>query len=463
MAPLMSVREFRWQPTRLSALTGWRCVQTGSAEAFMRVVIDSRSDALAGALFVAIRGEHHDGHAFWRDAVARGATGVVVAADADLASLPADVWVFRVPDTVVALGRLATLRRRAFQGEVVAITGSAGKASTKRFAQTWLGRAAYASPGNFNNRIGVPLSLLEAPLDARVWLLELGMNHTGEIDTLTDICEPTVGVLLPAGRAHLGNLGSEAAVLAAKAELLQARCAPPCAILADSRYREFAPPGIQLISVGTAPDADYRLEQVRQVLPAGMLVSLYERRRFRLSTGLIGVHFGLSVAVAWAIGREVGVLADADAALAHRICPAQGRLSLHAYRGGWVLDDSYNASPESFTAFLDTVARYAVRRPVRLLVGDLAELGAAAEPIHDDLANRIARQAPTWLGVLGPRFAGAVRRAGIAAKTYDDGRQALDGALAHWRAGTVLAVKGAHRSGLYSALTERREARCSFC
>lgn len=451
--PMLSESEaaFAWSSNELAGLPGWRQVVAGRAESFARVVHDTRSGSLRGALFVAVRGHNHDGHDFVAEAVERGAAGVVVERSARV--IPAGgTAVFEVADTLEALADLARMRRRAFAGRVVALTGSAGKTSTKHFVAAFGGRRVYVNPGNLNNRIGVPLSIFEAPLDADAWVLELGMNAPGEIASLRDCVEADLAVLLPAGRAHLGFLDGEAGVLAAKAELLEGPTSPERIILADHRYAPWLA-GRRPVRVGTEMDADVRWSDLRERFPGGLSLRLHEgAREWLLQTGLHGGHWAPALAVAWAILRELGVPRRDLARRAEGLQAPAGRMELRAWRGGWILDDSYNASPESFRALMEWVQALAGRLQVRLLLGEMRELGDWEGTLHAEVAAATASIPHRWLGVVGTPMARALQDAGLRPRQFLEAGHAVAHGLEEWSPGSLLIVKGAHGTGLHAAL-----------
>ena len=448
---------FRWQAADLAGLPGWTLRGSRSA-VFERISIDTREGDLTGALYVALRGANHDGHAYIDEAVARGAAGVVVQADARVVPMGAAA-VFIVEDSLLALGDLARMRRRAFRGPVVAITGSAGKSSTKTFLGAALGRRAYVNPGNLNNRVGVPLSIFRAPLSASAWVLELGMNESGEIAALRDIVEADVGVLLPAGQAHVGKLGSTEAIIAAKGELAEGGSSPARWVVADTRFLPVVGARPR-VTVGSDAEHDIRIVAASSAFPRGLTCRLSGPggRRCTLQTSLQGVHWALPLATAWAV---LGVLDADDGAARRRLagCRAPaGRMELFAWRGGWILDDSYNASPESMAAFLDWLEPLADRLDLRLLLGEMRELGRHSQALHRGLADGIATLSASRVDIVGDDLAAACKDLPGAAP-HRDATSALAAALADWRPGRLLAVKGANGTGLYAALSAWKKAR----
>lgn len=448
-------------PATLAALEGWEERRRPLQRRLDIVATDTRRDTLEGALFVALRGNNHDGHAYIHDAVRGGAAAVVV--ERMPANLPQRVGVYVVADSRRALADLAQLKRRQFAQPVVAITGSAGKTSTKAFVGTLLGPGTYVNPGNWNNDVGVPLSMLAAPLEASAWVLELGMNHSGEIAYLTDIVRPDLGVLLPAGHAHVGNLGSFAAVLEAKAELATALGAPAELVVADRRYvrlvgRERA------ILVGPSATAAVRVVGARTRFPSGTDITLQERGRRRVvQTPLIGPHWALAVATAWAVGRRLGVRSALLARRARQLATPSGRMQLLPYRGGWILDDSYNASPESYLALLTAIRPWSRRLRLRLLLGEMRELGAQNAFWHQAVAQKLVPLQAETITVVGTSLLRAVRGVAVDASGAKRADVALARSLADWRPGTLLVAKGAHATGIYDALQAFKEARCFTC
>ncbi|MBI4505251.1 MAG: UDP-N-acetylmuramoyl-tripeptide--D-alanyl-D-alanine ligase [Chloroflexi bacterium] len=362
------------------------------ALAIAAVTHDSRL-ATPGALFVALRGAR-DGHTFIADAVARGAVAALgerPLAEVDAPGLRAYV---RVPDALAGLQRLAAHWRAGLSAAVVGVTGSVGKTSTKDLIAHVLGRrwAVLRSSGNYNNEIGLPLTLLALRAEHRVAVLEMGMYAAGEIALLCALARPTIGVVTNVGPVHMERLGSLEAIAAAKAELVEALPSDGQAILNgdDERVRAMAGrTAARVLTYGRGSTCDVRLVEVvthgldglglRIEMPAG---------RLDVRTPLAGAHHAYTVGAATATALALGMqLAEIGAALDS--APATLRLTTHRLPGGaLVLDDTYNASPASVLAALDLLATCTGRRVA--ILGDMFELGEAEELGHRAVGRRAA-------------------------------------------------------------------------
>jgi UDP-N-acetylmuramoyl-tripeptide--D-alanyl-D-alanine ligase len=346
--------------------------------------IDSRTLA-PGDLFFALRGENHDGHAFVPEVLAKGAAAAVVDRGAEGDRL------LRVRDTQAALQTLARWARERWAGRVIGVTGSAGKTSTKDIIAALLGTrmAIGKTTGNFNNHIGLPISVLRVPDEARAAVLELGMNHAGEIRALADIARPDIAVVTNVGYAHIEAFDSIDAVAAAKRELVEALPPGGVAVLNadDERVREFAAahPG-RTVLYGLAGDAEVRATEI-EFLDKGV--------RFRaggvlFETALSGRHgvrnvlSGLAVASLFDI--DFAALRDAVRGLA----PGKMRGERIERGGITIINDCYNSNPDAAQAMLEVLREVPARRHIAVL-GEMLELGRWAGPLHRDVGRYAAR------------------------------------------------------------------------
>jgi UDP-N-acetylmuramoyl-tripeptide--D-alanyl-D-alanine ligase len=443
------------------AATGGRLVHGDAAQVMGRVAIDSRAIE-AGDLFVAIRGERFDGHAFVAEAFEKGATAAIVqeAPSGAPPSTGAGVLV-QVDDTTRALQALAREVRRRSGTRVVAITGSAGKTTTKEVAAEFLSSRyeVFRNKGNLNNHIGLPLSLLELRARPEVAVVELGMNHPGEIRTLVGIAEPDVRVWTNVGDAHLGFFPSSDAIAEAKGEILeQARPADVLVANGDDariRARMSAFSG-RLVTFGTGADADVRASNV---LLRGLDGAAADVRtpsgEVHIETPLLGLGNLLNVLAATAVAVQFDVPLSEIAARAATLRPAYHRGELLRLPGGITLvDDSYNSSPAALKRTLETVqAASGSARKVAVL-GEMLELGAHAEALHEECGAAAAGSGLNLLIAVGAGPARAMADAAIRSGMPADAvvhvatkEEAADVALQRIRPGDLVLVKGSRGIG----------------
>jgi UDP-N-acetylmuramoyl-tripeptide--D-alanyl-D-alanine ligase len=394
-----------WSAERLAAAAGARLAGgAGGQGGPAAVVIDSRKVA-PGDLFVALTGERTDGGVFAADALAAGAWGVL-ARDEHLEALRergGDGVLLACGDPLAGLGALAREWRRELGAAVVAITGSAGKTSTKDILAALLAPslATVASPRNDNTEIGLPLAILGAPAGTQALVLELAMRGAGQIAELTAICEPQVGVVVNVGPAHLELLGTIEAIAAAKGELIAGLASGATAVVpAGERLLDpFLRDDIEIVRFGEGGEVAVLASDEK-----GVLVALGERR-LAIEPGFRSAHLLSDLCAALAAARALGV-ALADGPLEVAFSGLRGeRLALPG--GVLVINDCYNANPMSMRAALDELARTAAGRRVAVL-GDMLELGRSAERrYHHELGEQARAAGVALLVTVGERAAWA--------------------------------------------------------
>jgi UDP-N-acetylmuramoyl-tripeptide--D-alanyl-D-alanine ligase len=415
-----------------------------------------------GNLFVALPGERTDGHAHLAEAVAAGASALLVTRPvADPAAL-GDVTIVRVADGLLALGAVATAWRSRFTPLVVGITGSIAKTSTKDAVAAVLDRclATLRSEGNQNNEIGLPLTVLGVGPEHEALVLEMGMYVGGEIADLARIGRPSIGVVTSVHGVHLSRIGSLDAIEAAKAELVEALPSDGTAILNadDPRVRRMAArTAARVRTYGFADDADVRATEVVSLGLDGMRFILeLDGRRLPARTPLLGrlaVHNALAAAtVGAAAGLDAGAIVDGIAA----VSPSPHRGAVLRAGGVTIVDDAYNASPASVRAALELLAGLPGRRVA--VLGEMLELGDAHDDGHRD-AGTAAAAVVDRLVVVG-RGARGIGDGAIAAGmapervvVVDDRDAALDALLPRLRDGDVVLVK-ASRGAAFEALVD---------
>jgi UDP-N-acetylmuramoyl-tripeptide--D-alanyl-D-alanine ligase len=401
------------------------------------VAIDSRTLA-PGDLFVALRGEHGDGHAHVADALGRGAAGAMVHAPCDAAPL------LRVADTLEGLRALGAFARARFAGRLIAVTGSVGKTTTKEMLRAMLGEfgATHAAAASYNNQWGVPLTLARTPRDAAFVIAEIGMNHAGEIAPLARLARPHVALITAIAPAHIGHLGSLEAIAAEKATVTAGLMPGGIAILpADTEtlpvLRANAQGRVRLFGRSTEADAALRA-CVCDAEGSDVEVRI-GRRALRFRLGAPGEHMAMNALAALAAIDALGLdPARAATALEH-FAPLGGRGArqrLALVDGeALLLDESYNASSASVRAALAVLALQPARRRIAVL-GEMLELGDAGPSEHAGLASAVASSADL-LFTCGP----------LMQTLYDAVPMRIRGAHAEDSAALAPAVVAALRAG----------------
>jgi UDP-N-acetylmuramoyl-tripeptide--D-alanyl-D-alanine ligase len=462
-------------PGDIVAATGGRLEQGSAEQDIGGISIDSRTIG-SGELFVAIRGDRFDGHDFVEAAMSRGALGAVVesgqaAAVRAAAQGSRDLVIVSVGDTTRGLQDIARDVRRRAGTKVVAITGSAGKTTTKEVAAEFLAARfrVFRNRGNLNNHIGLPLSLLELRSRPEVAVVELGMNHAGEIRTLVGVAEPEVRVWTNVGDAHVGFFASSDAIADAKAEVLEhARSTDLLVANADddrivARTKRFAG-RVTTFGIHRVADVQATAVEDRGLKGSHALVRT-PAGEIRIETPLLGSGNLANVLAATAVALEFGVPLDAIAARAARLQPAHHRGELLRLPGGVTLiDDSYNSSPSALRRALQVmkVATGSARKIA--VLGEMLELGAHAARLHQECGAAAADAGLDLLIAVGGPSAkvladhacagGMPGRAVFYATTS---AEAADLAVQRVRPGDLVLVKGSRGIGT-DVVVERLKA-----
>jgi len=411
----------------------------GADVALGAVSSDSRN-LPPGCLFVALKGPRFDGHAFAAQALANGAAAVMVAADSGLDLAPALV----VDDTRIALGRLAAWHRSRMPARLAAITGSNGKTTVKEMLAAICAAdsgadAVLATAGNLNNDIGMPLTLLKLTPEHRYAAIEMGMNHPGEIAYLTAIARPDVALVNNALRAHLEGLGSVAAVARAKGEIYAGLKDDGIAIVnADDPHADLWR-GLagkhRVLGFGFAEGADVR------ILPEPQLTLETPAGRIEAALQVPGDHNLRNAAAAASAALALGIAADAVARGLAAYSGTKGRLQTHpCILGATLIDDTYNANPDSVLAAIQVLA---ARPGVRILVlGDMGELGPDTAALHREVGERAHAAGIDRLLCLGEMTVNAVQGFGAGAMHFERIEELLAEVEQALGQGVTVLVKG---------------------
>jgi UDP-N-acetylmuramoyl-tripeptide--D-alanyl-D-alanine ligase len=436
--------------------------------------IDSRTVA-PGELFFAVRGERLDGHDFIANALDRGAIAAVVSL-ARVASLPDEVLaapLLIVEDPLQAMQALAAHVRRHWGGRIVAVTGSAGKTSTKDAVAAALGTRfrVLKSLGNLNNGYGLPLQLLRLEREHEFAVIEMGMNHPGEIAQLARIAAPDWGVITNVGAAHIENFpDGQTGIARAKYELVEALPASGVAFLnCDDRYvgqfgRDFAGKAVYF---GAGPCADPQITAIREPSVPEMaclqIDILSEGQPATMRLPLLGRHNASNAVAAMAVAREAGVpLNDAIHAL-ETLTPGDKRGEVLTIAGATIINDSYNSNPEALQSMIQALAARPAQRRI-LVAGEMLELGSHAQALHA-VCGRAAAEAgiDIIVGVRGNAeyFVLAATDAGVigvAAIFLPDAEAAGEWLKENLKLGDVVLIKGSRGVRLERAIEVLRSA-----
>ena len=437
-------------------------LQGGASWSCQGLSTDTRTLA-KGNLFVALRGENFDGHDCLAQAASRGASGLIIGADATarLATLPQDLPAIGVPDTLRALGGIARHWRQRFPIPVVAITGSAGKTTTKEMVTAIASQTkkVLKTQGNLNNRIGLPLTLLGLEATHEMAVVEMGTNCPGEIAALAEIAGPDVGLITNIGPAHLEGLGSLEAIREEKGSLFAVMDGkgtailnaddPAIAILA-SRWQG------KSVTFGLSPEARVTARRVEPAGPEGV--------RFNLVIDGLGIPLFLAAAgghnivnalaaaaAAWALGFDRGQIAAGLACFR----PVPGRTEIRPLaNGAFLIIDSYNANPASVREAIKTLQELRGSNSAFAILGDMLELGEQAEELHDGIGTFLAQAGIGDLylkGSLTRALAAGAIRGGIKAERitfFDDPDQVVASLETRLKPGDWILIKGSRKMKL---------------
>jgi len=417
--------------------------------------IDSRTIA-PGDLFFALRGPNHDGNAYVEEVLRKGAVAAV--ANEPAVNQARSGPLLEVPDTLQALQSTAAWAIQQWGGEVIGVTGSAGKTSTKDVIAAMLATTMPVGKtiGNLNNHVGVPLSILRLPLEARVAVLEMGMNHAGEIRALCAIAKPRIGVVTNVGHAHMEAFDSIQGVAAAKRELIE--CLPPDGVAVlnadDPLVGKFgeAHSG-RALTFGIDSDADIRATAV-QLTDRGVSFTV---AGVAFQSALLGRHSVLNILAGMAVASLYGIRPAQLTGVVKDLAAPSMRGQRLMHDGVLILNDCYNSNPDAARVMIDVLRETPAKRRIAVL-GEMLELGRWSESLHRDVGSYVAKSGiDVLVGIRGEacHLVDAARRAGLAVDAaffFPDAGAAGEHLRRIARPGDVILLKGSRGTRVEHAL-----------
>jgi UDP-N-acetylmuramoyl-tripeptide--D-alanyl-D-alanine ligase len=433
-------------------------LRAASRGSFIRVNTDSRTIKI-GDCFFAIAGDNFDGHDYVDDAFAKGAVCAVVSRDIESAGN----CLLKVNDTIKALGDFAAEFRRSMNFKVVAITGSVGKTTVRQIVYHVLSQRyhVYQSPKNFNNQIGVPLTLLGADSKHEIVITELGTNHPGEIAYLTTIVQPNIAVVTNVCPAHLEGFGSVEAI--AKEKLSISQGLPSDGILIINSAIALHPIGCsaEIIIFGKSDSSDFRAQNIS----FDGTGSRFTVDGVEISSPLAGLGNVENALAAWAVCSRLGITIGDFARAVKTLSAVPMRAEFLQIGSLTVLNDCYNANPASMKNALDILANFAFKEKRRavFICGDMAELGQYTQDLHAELGAAVARAEVQLLLTVGDSAKIVAGSAGNAAKydlqtkSFTDALSACNNLIKFIKDYDIVLVKGSRINKLELTVEKLRE------
>jgi UDP-N-acetylmuramoyl-tripeptide--D-alanyl-D-alanine ligase len=436
---------------QIAALVGGKLHGVGTGKV-TKVVTDSRS-IRPGDFFVALRGDHFDGHAFLQAVRESAAAGALVSErNVHLNGFTQ----IEVPETLVALQRLARAYRKQLRLKAIGVTGSSGKTSTKEMLAAVLGErfSVVKTIGNYNNHIGLPLTVLGASEKDDFGVFEMGMNHAGELAPLCEIARPDASVITNIGTAHIGHLETREAIAAEKAVVAEAVPAEGFVVLnANDRFTDWIASRCQARVVRAGLNrGDVKAQNIEQRVKGATFTLARGKRTTQVLLPVHGEHMVSNACLAAAVGLEFGLtLEECAAGLAKTTIPGN-RLKIQNLGPLMVINDAYNANPDSMEAALKTATQFTVKGRRVAALGRMGELGKESEAAHRHVGRAVAAFEFDYLVTVGDEarlIAEAASAAGLKlAERADTHEQAIEALLDYLEPGDLLLVKGSLSSAM---------------
>ena len=407
--------------TEIISATNADVVRPNEDIIFTDIVTDSRK-IIEGSLFVAFKGENFNGEDFVIEAINKGAAGVILSKNCPPDKLPDSGIIFKVNDTIDAYQQIAKLWRLKFDIPIIAITGSNGKTTTKDLTAALLSPLGKVqkTTSNYNNEIGVPLTLLGIDESHKSAVVEIGMRGLHQIEKLADIVKPTIGIVTNVGETHMELLGSIENIARAKRELVEAIDAGGTVILnADDpnviAMKDYVKDGVNVITFGIDNDADFKAENIITNATSTIFTLKYKGKEYVADFPVLGRHNVSNALAAFAAAKNLGLNKEDIRTGLATLATTKMRFEIVDRDGVQIINDAYNASPASMRVALQTTADIAKGRKIAVL-GDMLELGKISEKAHYEIGEEVVKnnfEVLITFGELGKFIAEGARAAGL--------------------------------------------------
>lgn len=415
--------DINWTTENILSATKGDLLQGGDINTFSGISIDSRKIS-PDDIFVAVKGENFDGHHFVGDVLKKGVKCVIISKEnnnKNIIDKNPNMNIIGVDNTITALGHLANFRRRAAHATVIAITGSNGKTTTKEMTAAIISKKykTLSTVGNLNNEIGLPLTLFNIDKSHQFAVLELGMNHFGEISRLAEICSPEIGLVTNVGSAHIEGLGSIEGVAKAKGELIKKIDKNGTVILNldDERVAGMADKtSAKVLFYGLSEKASVRGEFISEDKNEILFkIFMPDGNQTTIKLKAAGTFMISNALAAASAGYTAGLNMDEIKKGLEEFSPVPGRMNIHSTKKGiHIIDDSYNANPNSVKEAIQTLKALKKGHKGVVVIGDMFELGSSATRLHEEIGALSANSELKNLYVTG-EYAEFVKKGAVSA------------------------------------------------
>ena len=392
---------------------------SGNKETILEDFVKDTRELKKGDMYVGLKGEKFNGNTLWEEAIKLGAIGVLieeVEIDRELLKKYKDKVIIKVKNTLKAIQELATYKRQQYDIPVIAVTGSVGKTSTKDIIASVLKQKydVHKNTGNYNNHIGLPLTILGLKENHTALITEMGMNHFGEIQTLTNIAKPTLAVITNIGTAHIGNLGSRENILKAKLEILEGLEKNGCVVINNDNdllhaWKE-SKPNYTIKTYGIENNSDYMAKDINCVQGENTYSVEIENKTYNVKVPIGGSHFVYNSLCAICVGRHYQIPMEKILKGIEHIDLTKRRMEIIKKEYYTIINDSYNANYDSMKPAIEYLHKVDGNRKIAVL-GDMLELGEYTKELHEKVGEEVVKNKIDKLIIVGEYAKNIVKRA----------------------------------------------------